>query len=323
MRSTVIFAVIAIAPALLAAPPVLQSHGEVRFIGEVEHPEQLSGVTFYHELLVVCPDEAASFNVLKRVDGEKYRVTSTIQLMSGDGIEIDLEAATSDARHLYLVGSHSLARKKVDADRKYKKNRERITEVDEHEGADSLFRLVLDDEGRLKDKDRISLRDIFKSDDILKAFTKIPSKENGIDIEGLAVKDGRLYLGFRGPVLRENFVPIVVLDFDDPEDYEMRFVNLDGRGIRDITAVDDGFLIIGGPVGDGFETCVVYYWDGKDCIPGDGSPGGTVTALGTIPSSASEKPEGIVVTSTSSEAWEVIVVFDGKQAATRFKVARP
>jgi Protein of unknown function (DUF3616) len=97
------------------------------------------------------------------------------------------------------------------------------------------------------------LQGILKGDKILGPFTKIPSKENGTDIEGIAVKDETLFLGFRGPVRRENFVPVMVLQLDRPEDYELRFVNLDGHGIRDITAVENGFLIIGGPVGDGLE----------------------------------------------------------------------
>ena len=52
---------------------------------------------------------------------------------------------------------------------------------------------------------------------MLQRFTQIPSKENGVDIEAIAVKgkDGdKLHLGFRGPVLRDNLVPIMVLDFN-------------------------------------------------------------------------------------------------------------
>src|SRR6266508_350209 len=78
--------------------------------------------------------------------------------------------------------------------------------------------------------------------------SRVASKENRVDIEGLAVKDGRLYFGFRGPVLRDGWVPILVTAWDDVDAAEVRYVQLDGRGIRDIAVVDDGFLILAGPV---------------------------------------------------------------------------
>jgi len=218
------------------------------------HSDQLSGITFIGDRLVICPDEEASFQTLRRVAPDRYTVATTITLFSGDDVEIDLEGAAKDGTHVYLVGSHSLARKKKSSRTvPIKKNRQRLTDVEKREGANSFFRLKLDREGNLASKDRVGLQGILKGDKILGPFTKIPSKENGTDIEGIAVKDETLFLGFRGPVRRENFVPVMVLQLDRPEDYELRFVNLDGHGIRDITAVENGFLIIGGPVGDGLE----------------------------------------------------------------------
>ena len=35
--------------------------------------------------------------------------------------------------------------------------------------------------------------------DVLAPFTRLPAKENGVDIEGIAVRDDLLYVGFRGP----------------------------------------------------------------------------------------------------------------------------
>ena len=47
----------------------------------------------------------------------------------------------------------------------------------------------------------ISLTEIGR-DEHFGAFTGIPGKDNGLDIEGLAVKADRVYVGLRGPVLR-------------------------------------------------------------------------------------------------------------------------
>ena len=43
-----------------------------------------------------------------------------------------------------------------------------------------------------------------KRDAHLGPFRKIPSKENGFDVEGIAARGSRLLLGLRGPVLRES-----------------------------------------------------------------------------------------------------------------------
>ena len=100
------------------------------------------------------------------------------------------------------------------------------------------------------------------------AFAGLPSKENGVDIEGLAAKDGALYLGFRGPVLRENFVPIARVDPSGSDEPELLFVKLGGRGVRDIAATTDGFLILAGPNGDQDWSFELFHWDGRDMVTG-------------------------------------------------------
>ena len=123
-------------------------------------------------------------------------------------------------------------------------------------------------------------------------------------------------------MLRENFVPVVVLQFDRPDKCERRFVNLAGRGIRDITAVSDGFLLLAGPVGDGDQSYQLWYWDGKDCIPGRESPGGLAVKLGELPSEPGVKPEGITVLDQTNTAWRILVVSDGKDFARTFVVPK-
>ena len=71
----------------------------------------------------------------------------------------------------------------------------------------------------------------------------IPSKDNGLDIEGLAVKEGRLLLGLRGPVLRGWAIIIEIEPFEseagvlelkeigeDGAKYKKYFLDLNGLG---------------------------------------------------------------------------------------------
>jgi hypothetical protein len=183
--------------------------------------------------------------------------------------------------------------------------------------------MALDDDGRLLEKDRVNLRDILQSDEILGHFFSVPGKENGIDIEGVAVKDGRLFVGFRGPVLRGNFVPVVCLQFEQPEEYELKFVQLDGRGVRDLVAVQDGFLILAGPVGDGDGSYRLYLWNGEDCIPGNEELPHRIDAVGELAIAPGDKPEGVTVLEENADEWQLLVVSDGNAIASEWIVPKP
>jgi hypothetical protein len=87
--------------------------------------------------------------------------------------------------------------------------------------------------------ERIDLNKRLRKDPLLHVFSCTPSKENGIDIEGMAYRDGLLYLGFRGPVLRDNYVPVMAVDFEQPKGYALSFVRLDDQGVRDMVALDE------------------------------------------------------------------------------------
>ena len=188
----------------------------------------------------------------------------------------------------------------------------------EEDKKNSIFKLQIDPQDASVEADIVTIRikEIIESDLLLKPFTAIPSKENGIDIEGIASDGNTLYLGFRGPVLRGNYVPVMVIqDYrhtKDKDDCELRFVNLMGNGIRDIAKVGDGFLILSGPVGDGFGPYQLYFWDGSDCIEGSDRPTDHRTILlGNIPTQTGAKAEGIAVLEESSSSYIILLVYDG------------
>ena len=185
---------------------VIRSHGIVKLKGNVAYPEELSGVTFWGDFLIACPDEGAEFNVFKCVC-PNYELVTKVNLLSDPDEEIDMEGAASDSEYLYIVGSHSIRRKSIDKQGTYKKNRKRLTRVEPHTESYGLYRIKLNAAGRLMAKDRVDLRKFLETDEVMGPFLAIPGKENGIDIEGVAVKNGTIYVGFRGPVLRRQFRP--------------------------------------------------------------------------------------------------------------------
>ena len=306
----------------------LRPLGDVRFNGQIHSADEISCIGQVGDLLVIGADEAIGddeenvIQLLKPSGNDEYQVDKTIVL--SDGGEMDIEGIAVDGKFVYVMGSHSSKRKRVKANKTYDENRERLTVIDDEKKRDRVYRVELSGHDVDSSTSPIKLRDAIKSDEILGAFCEIPSKENGVDIEGLAVRSGWLYAGFRGPVLRDNYVPVMKFQFDEDNlGTELLFVNLGGRGIRAMTEVSDGFLMIAGPMGDGSASFQLYHWDGRDCIPRSDEPHkqGVCLLLGGIPVPPETKAEGIVLLKEENDRYEVLIVFDGadRGGARRFE----
>lgn len=290
-------------------------------------PEDVSAVERLGRFLVIGADEGVGeggkksyIQLLTKRDNRAYELHSDILLLEGGkkrGKEMDIEALAVEGDVLYVLGSHSSKRKRVKKSKKYKKNRKafRAAKIKDERNRDWLFRLTIDAQGKETARERISLRNLIADDPVLKPFQQLPGKENGVDIEGLSVRDNWLYIGFRGPVLRGNYVPVMRLKFDNPENsYELLYLELGGRGIRAMASVTDGHLVVAGPVGDGPASYRLYHWDGKDLLPGrdrSRSERGNLRLLGEIIPPEQGKAEGLVVLQEEDNTYHLAIAFDG------------
>lgn len=315
--------------------------GPVKFRGDIRNGDNLSAVARVGAtLLIIGSDEinagqSNAIQVLQETDSG-YKVKPPAIEIGGDK-EMDIEGLAVDGQTVYVIGSHSLVRKKIDEDDSYQKNRKRLAAVpesdDEFEIRNSLVRLELNADGTLRPGSRtqVSLRQILDDTPPFSLFRDLPSKENGVDIEGLAFRDGKLYAGFRGPVLRGNYVPVLEFELNQIiENARVLYVNLCGKGIRDLVAVQRGFLILAGPVGDGDAGYSLYRWDGRDVIPGKDHPDrpGVLEHLDDLPKvtqgGASGKAEGLAVLREDDNTFELLVVFDGLKdgGARRYRATK-
>ncbi len=93
-------------------------------------------------------------------------------------------------------------------------------------------------------------------------YFHLPGKENGFDIEGLAVRGNRVAIGLRGPVLRGIAILLEIevelgssheLNLktitDDSRQYKRHFLDLNGLGIRELCWEENGesLLVLAGP----------------------------------------------------------------------------
>jgi hypothetical protein len=148
-----------------------------------------------------------------------FRVADLVELPGDEDEEADIEGIARSGHFLWGVGSHSLRRRRVRPRHTGAKALKRLARVDGQANRQILIRIPVRDIDGLPclvpeaviDGERYrgavlggpgNLRDLLRDDEHLAPFLPIPGKDNGFDIEGIAVRGDRLYLGMRGPVLR-------------------------------------------------------------------------------------------------------------------------
>lgn len=323
-------------PALLGLPRKgIVRVGPVAFDGEIKGAEDLSAAEVVGDLLVLGSDETNCVQILKR-NGEGYQVVGADVILNAAAKEIDIEGIASDGAWVYVLGSHAWKRKKLKASNTYAKNKKALEEVTREKDRECVCRFRLAADGSASAVEQTSLRAVLDEHPVLKSLATVAGKENGIDLEGLTVRDGWLYAGFRSPVLRSSpdfdggFVPVLKFRFASPvasAQTETLYLSLQGRGVRDLARVRDGFLVLAGPSGEAAMSTQVYHWDGNDCLPGSERPQplGKLTLLGELPDDSKGAAETLALLNEDAAGYEVLIVYDKimNGAATRYWIPRP
>ncbi|TNC53034.1 DUF3616 domain-containing protein [Rubellimicrobium rubrum] len=230
-------------------------------------------------LFLACDEGATLERLLRHGQGfaghRRIRLGELIDLPGGSDSEMDIEGLSIEGDWLWVVGSQSLKRKKLHARGQADVPLAKLARVDwqpnrqflgrfplvRHEGG--LWPVAQDGERRamhLKFRGRGQLRRWLAKDPHLAPFLEIPSKENGLDVEGIATRGDRVWLGLRGPVLGRRAV-ILELELrptrkghlkasriDGQARLRKHLVDTNGEGIRDMKWDGDDLLLITGPV---------------------------------------------------------------------------
>lgn len=219
-------------------------------------------------------------------DHVTFDLAGLVPLPGADDEEVDIEGMALVGGHLWVVGSHSAKRKKVKKHHSDAKAAKRLATVSAEPARRVVARLAVDGDQLVKDTadgrrslavGEPNLFDELSDDEHLAPFLPIPGKDNGLDIEGIAVHgepgEERVFLGLRGPVLR-GWATVLQLEPRERDDalkltkvaegrrYAKHFLDLDGLGVRDLCEDGDDLLVLAGPSMDLDGPVRVYRWPG-------------------------------------------------------------
>lgn len=218
-----------------------------------------------------------------------------------NGVEedADVEGLSIADGYLWVAGSHSLKRKKPKPEDAPEDALAKLTRVEreanrfllgripliagDRPGVPTLVKSAPAIDGRNRkrqagavkmDRSGSALSRRLAVDEHLGAFMAVPSKDNGLDVEGMAVVGRRVFLGLRGPVLR-GWATVLELSFKARKDGRLKlmamengdvirkhFLDLDGLGVRSLMVDGSDLVILAGPTMDLDGPVRLYRWRG-------------------------------------------------------------
>lgn len=248
---------------------------------------ELSAITLTPDgSLWVGSDELQTVERLSLLEPNVYGARRSFYLgdfvrLPGDDGEVDIEGMDYADGYLWVTGSHSIKRKKPKG-KSPAADIERLSVVRPEPNRYTLARIpVLNGElvpscvhpeqpdqtlqaAALQHSNGSNvLLEALHNDAHMAPFMTIPNKENGLDIEGLAVRGNRLFLGLRGPVLAKWAIILEcvvsqahdgMLTLEpigkDGQPYRKHFLDLSGLGVRELCFYEDDLIILAGPTMD-------------------------------------------------------------------------
>lgn len=290
-----------------------------KILGKVFENQDVSGIARDPEGFgVLVSDERASVQLLAFAAEGSATITNTLRLDADKDAECDFEGAAFTEGYFYLTGSHGLTKKKG----KFEKSRHRV------------YRFKIAASGTaIESVARSTLTGIISNDSVLGRFAGKPLQQSGINIEGLAARDGQLYFGFRNPSI-EGHGFVLEIDADalfssTKPDYTLHKIKLDdGLGIRELAALPDGsFLVLTGNAGSEAND---KFAESENHHPGRGyhlfswTPAGSCFQVGTIPVPPG-KAEALLILNQTPSHTEFVALYDSAPDGSpqRFTLAHP
>lgn len=271
--------------------------------------------------------------------------------------DFDLEGLDVGGGYLWICGSHSLVRGKPKSLTNSKKaiqelgkvhrspNRfflGRIPIVETHDGPDYV---LTQENGSLRagilrsQNSRFSneLVEALAEDPMFAPYLHLTEKDNGLNIEGIAVSGEKIFLGLRGPVL-QGWAIVIKIEVEEDSagffrlkkrgsrKFTKHFLSCRGLGFRDLKFEGPDLLLIAGPTMTANGPIQLFRWKNAAKVTADSiHHEDSLQCLGPLPTDGQviehDRAEGLALIGRQGRKCEYLLVHD-RPAAWRTRGKR-
>jgi len=239
-----------------------------------------------------------------------------------DALELDGEGVAYADGFYYVIGSHGHPR---DSDNEVDPKRDAAEITARIAASSQIVRFRADGASAATPVERTGkLRAIMEREPTLASYLDRRLENNGLTIEGIAVRRGRILAGFRGPSFSNGRAVVLSFPIDSvfgeasPDARLHRLPLGERRGVRDLAAYGDGVLVLAGPAASDPGPYAIYWWNGetedvrllKDLADVVGRKG-------------KRKAEALLPLDESASGLRVLILFDGRKNGAPVAVTIP
>lgn len=185
----------------------------------------------------------------------------------GKPLELDGEGVAYADGFFYVIGSHGHPR---DSNHMLDPDKDAARIAAQIAASSQIVRFRSDGARATGPVERTAkLRALIAQEPDLRRYRDQRLENNGLTIEGIAVRRGRILVGFRGPALKGGRTAVLSVAVDSvfgkaaPDPHLYRLPLGEGIGVRDLAAFGDGVFVLSGPIAGGPGPYGIHWWDGE------------------------------------------------------------
>jgi hypothetical protein len=240
----------------------------------------------------------------------------------GKPLELDGEGVAHADGFFYVIGSHGHPR---DSKRRLDPDKDAARIAAQIAASSQIVRFRSDGARATGPIVRTAkLRALIAQQPDLRSYRDQRLENNGLTIEGIAVRRGRIFVGFRGPPLKGNRAAVLSVAVDGvfgkatPDARLYRLHLGKGTSVRDLAAFGDGVLVLAGPVASGRGPFGIYWWDGES-----DNARLLKDLADVVGKSGKRKAEALLPLNEDASSLRLLVLFDGEKEAAPVVVTVP
>ena len=240
----------------------------------------------------------------------------------GKPLELDGEGVAYADGFFYVIGSHGHPR---DSKRRLDPDKDTARIAAQIAASSQIVRFRSDGARATGAIERTAkLRALIAQQPALRSYQDQRLENNGLTIEGIAVRRGRILVGFRGPTLKGSRAAVLSVAVDGvfgkaaPDARLHRLPLGKEASVRDLAAFGDGVLVLAGPIASGPGPFGIYWWDGES-----DNARLLKDLADVVGKSGKRKAEALLPLDEDAASLRVLVLFDGEKEAAPVVVTVP